>query len=285
MRYRMSLVLGFVLTAASVAGAHDLFIKLDSYFLPPNAAVRLAVLNGTFLRSENAVTPDRIADLSLRYAKGLARLDLSQWAGDTAAADTSYLTINTEEEGTYVVGVSTRPRELLLAAADFNAYLEHDGVPDVLEARRASGQLDRDARERYSKHVKAVLQVGDRRDRPRTWWRFWLPKTPPYAVPFGYPAEIVPLENPYLLSVGDELAVRCLVDGEPVANQLVIAGGENESGLFVERSARTDADGVVRFLLDSPGRWYIKFINMVPAPQPDVDYESKWATLTFEIRD
>ena len=47
---------------------------------------------------------------------------------------------------------------------------------------------------------------------------------------------------------------------------------------------RTDADGVARFVLDSPGKWYVKFINMVPVSAPDLDYESKWATLTFQIR-
>ena len=39
---------------------------------------------------------------------------------------------------------------------------------------------------------------------------------------------------------------------------------------------------VVRFALSAPGRWFVKFIHMVPGTGR-VDYESKWATLTFEV--
>jgi hypothetical protein len=30
--------------------------------------------------------------------------------------------------------------------------------------------------------------------------------------------------------------------------------------------------------------WYIKFINMVKVQRDTVDYESKWASLTFQVR-
>ena len=42
------------------AGAHDLFLKLDSYFLPPNSKAVVRVLNGTFQKSEGAVTRERL---------------------------------------------------------------------------------------------------------------------------------------------------------------------------------------------------------------------------------
>ena len=37
--------------------------------------------------------------------------------------------------------------------------------------------------------------------------------------------------------------------------------------------------------IDQPGRWYLKFIHMARLEgSPDIDYESKWATLTFAVR-
>ena len=105
-----------------------------------------------------------------------------------------------------MVGVSTRPREIELRAEEFNAYLEEDGIPDILEARRHGNELAQGARERYSKHVKAVFQVGT-------------PRSEDFSVMVGYPAEIVPLENPYAIGRGTPLRVRCMVDGRPVANQ------------------------------------------------------------------
>jgi uncharacterized GH25 family protein len=69
-----------------------------------------------------------------------------------------------------------------------------------------------------------------------------------------------------------------------VAQQLVIAGGEHGGQAQPERQARSDEEGVVRFALATPGKWYVKFIHMEPATGRGVDYESKWATLTFEVR-
>lgn len=265
-----SLVLGSVAVAltATLLYAHDLFIKLDSYFVEPNSRVTIPILNGTFAKSENWIAPDRVVDVSLVTPLSHRRLGTVGWA-PTADSLTTLLTVSTDVTGTYVLGVATRPRELDLSAADFNAYLEHDGIPDVLETRRRSGELDRAARERYAKHVKAVFQVGERRSNE-------------FTTVLGYPAEIVPLSNPYQLASGDELRVRCLVHGEPVANQLVIAGGEGEGGPIPERATRTDADGVARFTIHSAGKWYVKFINMVPG-DGGVDYVSEWATLTFAL--
>jgi uncharacterized GH25 family protein len=160
---------------------------------------------------------------------------------------------------------------LTLTAEQFNAYLEEDGLPDVLEARRVGHELDKPARERYSKHVKAVLQVGESRSQD-------------FAVELGYPAEIVPLENPYATPRGGLLRVRCLVDGRPVANQTVLWGGEQAGQPLAQRSTRTNADGVAEVTFDAAGRWYVKFIHMVRVTQPGLDYESKWATLTIEVR-
>jgi len=270
-RTRVILVVSLLVGAAALLHAHDLFVKLDSYFLQPHSTVTIPILNGSFVLSENAIMRDRVTDISVVSSAGRTHIDTTHWVGDTTYADTTFLTLETGTPGTYIVGASTRSRDLGMAAADFNDYLEHDGIPDVLEERRRSGDLDRDVWERYSKHVKAVLQVGDRRD------AF-------YLTPLGYPAEIVPLVNPYDLHAGDELTVLCLVDGQPVANQLVILGGEQGGNLVDEARKRTDQAGVVGFVIDSPGRWYVEFINMQPSEAQDIDYESNWATLSFEIR-
>lgn len=271
MRFRVTLVLTLILCAASLLDAHDLFIKLESYFLTPHTSVSIPILNGSFVSSENAIMRDRVIDISLVSAAGRTHIDTTAWAGDTTHADTTYLRIETGDPGTYIVGASTRSRDLGLAAADFNEYLEHDGIPDVLEARRRDGELEKDVVERYSKHVKAVLQVGDVRDDA-------------YSARLGYPAEVVPLVNPYRLAVGDEFSFVCLVDGEPMASQLVILGGERDGNLVDEVRKRTGSDGTVTFVIESVGRWYIEFIHMAPTAETDIDYESNWATLAFEVR-
>jgi hypothetical protein len=265
-------LVAFVMAVFTVATlhAHDLFLRLERYFVPPNSDVRVYVLNGTFSKSEGAVTRDRLRALDLISPGGVTPLDTTAWV---PAGDTTVLTLRTGDAGTYIVGASLRPRELRLEAKDFNNYLATDGVPDVLGARRRSGELDMPARERYHKHVKAVLQVGSQR-------------SDGFDRALGYPAELIPLDNPYTLRPGASLRVRAMVDGAPVANQYVIAGGRTSNGARIaQRAVRAGADGIALIRLRSAGVWYVKFINMTRAAgDTTVDYESKWATLTFQVR-
>lgn len=268
MTARPWLLAGLGLSAASLLLAHDLFLKLDNYFLAPGETVRIAVLNGTFDRSEAAVQPSRLDDLALVSPGGRTRLGSGAWSTDSTR---SWLTVQAGGPGTYLVGASVRPNRIELTGEEFNEYLKEDGILDVLAARTRDHQLERPARERYSKHVKAVFQVGEAR-------------TGDFGTVLGYPAEIVPLENPYQLAVGGDLGVRCLVDGRPVAGQIVLWGGEGPTGAIPQRSIRTGPDGTARVKLDAPGRWYVKFVHMVSLSEPDLDYQSKWATLTLQVR-
>ena len=54
-----------LLLTVVAAQAHDLFLKLDSYFLEPNAKAIVRVLNGTFQKSDGAAARERLANLSL----------------------------------------------------------------------------------------------------------------------------------------------------------------------------------------------------------------------------
>lgn len=260
----------FLLTVVDL-DAHDMFWRLTSYFVAPGTTVQMPVLNGTFSKSENAVEWSRVADLSVVSPDGRATIDSAHW--DTRG-DTSRLNYTTGKSGTYVAGLSTKPREFQLEAKAFNGYLADDGIPDILARRKKDGTITKPARERYHKHIKAIFQVGD--SRSEAW-----------STVLGYPAELVPLSNPYAARVGTTVAFRCLVDGKPVANQLVQIGGRagstGDTRLAVQ-SLRSDRDGIVRVKLHKAGRWYVKFIHMVPVVHGTADYESKWATLTFEIR-
>jgi hypothetical protein len=278
MQKKASFVLLLLALAAPMLHSHDLFVKLDSFFVAANSTVIIPILNGTFQQSENSITRDRVPDISVVSPSGRERIDTTAWL---AEGDTTFLTITTGDPGTYLVGASTNPRDLGLEAADFNEYLAHDGIPDVLAARERDDELDKDVRERYSKHVKAVFRVGE----PKRWWQFWRDdEGTEYQTVLGYPAEIQPLVNPYQLVTGEEIEVRCLVDGSPVANQYVMLGGEAGEQVFEVIGSRTNEDGIVAFTIDAAGKYYLEFINMVPSPMEGIDYESKWATMTFEVR-
>lgn len=271
----VSIVILLLAGSYSIAGAHDLFLKFTSYFLQPNSRVNVSLLNGTFTQSENAVARDRMADVTV-VGKGGERTHPTsdQWRDEGLY---SILTFETGDAGTYVVGVSTQPNMIELSAAEFSEYLSHDGVLDILKDRRRQQITDRPANERYSKHVKAVFQVGEER-------------TDSFKAVLGYPVEFVLLDNPYSKKTGDRIRVRFLRNGQPVAGQLLYASyddWEESRDLHDAREAVrtfTDADGVAHITLSATGRWYIRAIHMLPTDEAGVDYVSEWATLTFEVR-
>ncbi len=271
------LAIAFIVVAAD---AHDLFLRPRDFLVKPGSQVDVRVLNGTFASSEAVVTADRLRDLTIVGPEGVSHPDRSTWNGTEKE---SSWRVRVGETGTYLLGASLLPRTIRLTGAQFNDYLREDGLPDELDARRASGSLEKPAHERYSKHVKALVRADGRPDDVRS-----TRGDSAFAQVLGYPAEIVPLEDPYQLHAGAALRVHALVDGAPVAHQVVLAGGRTARGALIpERAVRTDHLGVARIALRTPGVWYVKFIRMrsVPAAAGDsVDYESKWATLTFAVR-
>jgi uncharacterized GH25 family protein len=269
-RLKVSLLFLVALCAAIAASGHDLFLKLDSYFLQPNSRATVRLLNGTFQGSDGTVARDRFRDISL-FAPELRTpaAEALTWRDE---GKTTIMEIQTESPGTYLVGVSTKPKEISLKAADFNAYLQEDGLPDTFAERKKNNELSKDVRERYSKHSRAVFQVGDK-------------LSDDYKRPLGYPVEIIPQQNPYSLKVGETITVLCTRDGQPLVNQFVMAGWQARDGKLHTIDARTDASGLAQLKLAGAGKWYVKIIYMTPLMDPSLNYESKWATLTFEISD
>ena len=267
--------------------SHDMFLKLDTYHLEPNTPAAILLYNGTFERSDNIITRDRMIDVSLVGNGQRMAVDTASW---TDKENTSILNFTTGASGTWLAGVSTKARNIELAADDFNDYLQHDGVLDMLEYREQNDLLDSDAIEKYSKHVKVIFQVGDK-------------KTDDWQTYLGYPIEFVPLSNPYDAKVGSELKFKLLWKGNPLADQLVFTGNSAADHSHGDHSAahhshdadsddhhhdatklRTDEDGIATVELSHAGHWYVRTIMMEESEESGLTHESNWATLTFEIQ-
>lgn len=260
------LLLVLLLTLSS----HELFLKSDSYFFKTNSQSELYLFNGTFDQSENVITRDRIISPQITgpdynfipaaddfYDKGKA----------------TYLKFKTGGSGTYVAGISTKPRAIELSGEDFTDYLEHEGLDGVISDRKNKGIADKAAKEKYSKHVKAILQVGEN-------------TTDDFSTELNYPIEFIPLKNPYSLSVGDEMSFRLICLGKPLGNQTVHISSRKNINVKdgQETSLRTNKKGEVSFTISNEGLWYIATIHMQESKEEDFDYESTWATLTFEVK-
>ncbi|WP_419210905.1 DUF4198 domain-containing protein [Maribacter sp. X9] len=250
--------------------SHELFLKIDSHFLKPNTTGLLYLFNGTFDTSENEITRDRIVDAKIKGPGYIFQPSESDYYDEN---NITYLKFTTGASGTYVAGISTLPKILEMDAKAFNAYLDHEGLENTIAERKEMKITGKGAKERYSKHVKALLQVGDL-------------KSIDFMKPLNYPIEFVPLNNPFEINLGESVAFKLLRDGKPLADHIVhystskpgVDAHENES------STKTNTNGIVVIKPTEVGKWYVATIHMEKKSDDEVDYESNWATLTFEIK-
>lgn len=292
--------------------SHDLFLKMDTYIFKPNQKAIIHFFNGTFEKSDGAIARTRMADASL-LSKGMRiAIDTANFEDIDSTMTALYFT--TGAEGTWLAGISTKAKILAQESSKFNDYLVHDGLIDMLEWRKKNNAMDLNAVEEYSKHVKAVFQVGNE-------------KTDDCKAVLGYPIEFVLLDNPYDLHPGHDLKIQLLLHGKPLANQLVYFGtgqsepsnADSEHGHSHEHlnehehvhtntenaehlkispdtiktdhkldhvdGLRTDEKGIVNIHLKEKGIYYVKTIYINTISRPGLTHESLWSSITFEIGD
>ena len=65
MRKRLVLTLLTLVCALGTAAAHDMFLILADHDVEPHSSIEIALYNGTFDKSENAIDRDRMIDVSV----------------------------------------------------------------------------------------------------------------------------------------------------------------------------------------------------------------------------
>jgi len=162
-----------------------------------------------------------------------------------------------------------------LKASDFTEYLGVNGLDSILELVEELGEEKQAAVERYAKWAKAVVDVGEAEPGEAE---------PVWSRPVGHILELVPVTNPNGVAPGEQLAVRVLYEGEPLVGASVVAARAGGPG--GEILTKTKDDGVAELRISSAGRWYARAIHMIRRDaDPEIRWESFWATLTFEVRD
>ena len=172
--------------------------------------------------------------------------------------------------GVHVIGYRSNPSTIEIPADTFNQYLKEEGLDAVSAQRARRNETRAPAREIFSRCAKSLVFSGAaaaaQGDRP-----------------LGFTLELVAERNPYQLRAEQDLPVRLTYESRPLAGALVVA--INRLNPADKVSARTDADGRVRFRLRHDGMWLIKAVHMVPAPaDAHAEWASFWASLTFEMR-
>lgn len=248
--------------------AHDTWLLPTPFRAEPGKPVLLRLATSeAFPTSDAALDLDRVARFSIATAS-----DKQELAG--YKQDGKFLTgaFMPGAPGHAVVILETKPRLLVMKAAEFQDYLQHEELQQVITSRAASGKSQTTGRELYRKIAKTVVCVGDTRHDAA------------FAKANGLWLEIIPERSPCGLEAGDTISVQVLFAGKPLEGAHVAAGYGGTQGHDYAAWSATDKFGRTSIQFSKSGVWFLRVLHMVPLEgSAEADWQSAFATLTLEV--
>lgn len=260
----------FLLLVFSVnAFPHEYWLEPDTFFPAVGDKINLKMYLGEGLKIEEERPYQAEKTVLFRHFFG----KISAAAKNNVDNSTPFYSYtHGGESGNHMIVVERNWSYITLEPAKFEDYLREDGMEYIIGERAKLGEASKDGRERYSRFIKTLLQVGDKRDNT-------------YKMNSGLRLDITPLENPYSKKVGDSIAFRITFDGKPLAGRTVFA--DNRDGETISKvKMLTDANGKVSVKLDRKGVWLVRLVIMQRCQSDckETDWESFWGAFSFGIK-
>lgn len=252
---------------AVCASGHDLYLLPDSFQVQPGAVVPFGIHNGdSFPESEVSLSLEHLVDAVLLTSEGVYDTANLHVAGKRIVG-----TVRIAGPGDLILAVHTSPNFIQMEAAKFAGYLKEEGLQDVITWRAQHGEAKKPGRERYSKYAKALMLAGT--------------SNGAYDQAMDYAIEIIPKKDPYNLKAGEQLPVQVRFHGKPAPGLSLEAAWAGPQGKGTQRVGITDSEGRIEVPLKTAGKWRLHTIKMERCSEPAAaDWESFWASLTFEVR-
>jgi uncharacterized GH25 family protein len=247
----------------TVSSAHEFWIQPEKFYYNAGDRASLRFMVGENLLGEPwDLKQHRIVKLEHRHMEG--RRDVLTQVRDDVKEN---LSITLTSPGTHMILLQSNNAFISLEAEQFNAYLNEDGLDNVLAVRKKNNEMTKPGTEFYSRYAKLLLQAGDNPDRT-------------YQQVVGFPLEIIPDENPYELQRGDPIHFTVLFDGKPMFGAKVRIWNRHDNRTTVQ-NIYTEKNGKVETHISNPGTWMASVVTMVPSTAPGAEWQSYWASLVF----
>jgi uncharacterized GH25 family protein len=242
--------------------AHDFYLEPSVLNLKPADPVKISIIQLNVDQSETIPFYDGLASrFDLTSPGGTATID-SQIGDDPAA------TIHPSVPGYHIVAFVSQPRTADLATKKFRLYVQDKGMEAIIgDTPLPAGIVP----EIYTRYSKVILAVGNN------------PPGTGYDKPVGLKLELVPGKNLPTWKPNTPLTLRLFYQGKPLQGTQVqfFSPGRWKNRITL----RTDSDGRINTQVPHAGMWVATAVHMIPSTDPKHNWESFWASLTFEVKE
>ncbi len=243
--------------------AHDFWLEADPFYTEPGKTVELSLHVGNeYVGDTLPNVVNWYNDFSIYFKDKIEEVP-----GELGRDPAGYFV--PQQKGTYVIGYQSTFTNIKIEAAIFNKYLKEEGLENAIQLRAKNGLGDTDGIERYQRHAKILLQSGNAFDIDNS------------TRELGYELELTPLSNPYQKQVGDTLTLQLTYQQQALVGTQITAFSKSHPDEIQKLLSNTK--GQVDIKLDRSGPWLIKAVKIIALKDKDQDWQSHWASLTFEI--
>jgi uncharacterized GH25 family protein len=262
--WKYTLVVLALAFSSTGAGAHDFWIEPDNFRPQAGEPVAMHLYVGQDFKGNSLpYLPDWI-ERYVFIGPDSKETPVSAIVGDDPAGK-----IPVADPGLYVIGYRSTRFTVDLTLEKFEAYLMQEGLERILPLYRERSAGKTSVHETFSRCAKALISAGT-------------PARPVSDRALGMRLELIAERNPYLPLERDELPVRLFYENKPLAGALIIAS--NKADATNKLKVRSDRNGRAVLTLTRPGVWLVTAVHIiVPPPDVKTDWESFWASLSFEL--
>ena len=262
-----SLLIAVAIPAAALA--HGYWMEPGSFFLKLKQPTELHLFIGEGLKKDEEAPYQARKTTSFQMFSVNGKFDMRTMAEDESIP---LLKFSADQASTFVLSMERDWSYITLEADKFDEYLREEGMEYVIAERARLGESTKAGKERYSRFLKTLIQVGDKR-------------TGNAKTRLGTRLEIVPLDNPYSKKSGDDLDVQVYFGGRPLAGKAIFA--DNRDGqAYSTQKLTTDQDGRATVKIDKKGVWLVRLVYMQRCDRNcgDAEWESFWGAMSFGVR-
>lgn len=263
----LSAVICAVLLSAN-AFAHEYWFEPETFFPATGQKTVVHLYAGDGLVKDREERPFQLAKTTMfqLFSASAQPLNLKTSLVDEALPIYNF---SADRAGNYLLAMERNWSYIKLEPQKFEDYLREDGMEYIIAERERLGERAKEGRERYSRFIKSLLQVGDKRDET-------------YKNRVGLKLELTPLENPYAKKVGDKLTFQVLFDGKPLAGKTAFADNRNGA----TQKMTTDREGKITMNIDRSGLWLVRLVFMQRCMTDcnEADWESFWGAYSFGMK-